>query len=65
MMPSDTELENIAKALYHAADCIQYYIRVSAFHDCNDCGMKACQYRPKPGQTTRINCPLWTGKEGG
>ena len=63
MIPSDKELENIANALFLASECIKYYIRVSACHDCNDCGMKACQYRPKPGQTTRINCPLWIRKE--
>lgn len=31
--------------------------------DCNDCGKFAtCEFVPKVGQTTRYNCPLWTGR---
>lgn len=31
--------------------------------DCNDCGKsKTCEFVPKVGQTTRYNCPLWTGR---
>lgn len=29
--------------------------------DCNDCADLKCQYRPKPGEVTRFNCPLWRG----
>ena len=36
--------------------------RVKACHDCNDCGRPVCEYFPDPGQTTRINCPLWVAK---
>jgi hypothetical protein len=40
-----------------------YYDRITALHDCNDCGIRrVCKYLPMPGETTRINCPLW--KEG-
>ena len=31
--------------------------------DCNDCEKSAtCEFVPKVGQTTRYNCPLWTGR---
>lgn len=31
--------------------------------DCNDCRKSAtCEFVPKVGQTTRYNCPLWTGR---
>ena len=30
---------------------------------CNDCGWKLCKYRPDPGETVRINCPLWKEME--
>ena len=31
--------------------------------DCNTCDSKYCTYRPNIGAFTRINCPLWRGKE--
>ena len=37
--------------------------RVKACVDCNTCGkQRNCEYRPEPGGTTRINCPLWESK---
>jgi transcription elongation factor Elf1 len=37
---------------------------VMALHDCNDCGAKAeCQYIPRLGEMTRINCPHWKPEE--
>lgn len=33
---------------------------VSKLPDCNDCGKaKTCEYKPRLGAYTRINCPLW------
>ena len=32
--------------------------------DCNTCDSEHCTYRPNIGAFTRINCPLWRGKEG-
>jgi hypothetical protein len=33
---------------------------VSKLPDCNDCGKaKNCEYKPRLGAYTRINCPLW------
>ena len=53
------EQKALIRLLYHAADCIQYYDRVSCLPDCNDCGRaKECEYLPKPGEQVRINCPL-------
>lgn len=31
--------------------------------NCNTCADQECTYRPKPGQITRFNCPLWRGPE--
>lgn len=40
-----------------------YYSQVAAQGDCNDCGKaRSCQYVPRPGGITRINCPLWRAK---
>lgn len=56
------DLEEFARMLHGAADCINYYVRITSYHDCNDCGEKTCQYKPRLGETTRINCPLWVSK---
>ena len=43
--------------------CHIVYKRIKACHDCNDCGkMDSCEYSPRLGETTRINCPLWGSK---
>lgn len=41
----------------------EYFDRITALPDCNTCLKKdlACEFRPKPGQHTRINCPLYLG----
>lgn len=31
--------------------------------NCNTCANQECTYRPKPGEITRFNCPLWNGPE--
>lgn len=40
-----------------------FFDSVSKTPDCNTCADRHCKYRPKPGQTTRFNCPLWRGSE--
>lgn len=40
-----------------------FFDSVSKTPDCNTCADRQCKYRPKPGQTTRFNCPLWRGSE--
>ena len=33
---------------------------VSKLTSCNDCGKaRSCEHRPRLGEWTRINCPLW------
>lgn len=31
--------------------------------DCNTCCDRTCMYRPRAGETTRFNCPLWHGPQ--
>ena len=38
--------------------------QVMELPSCNDCGDKDCEYKPRPGQHARINCPLWRPMEG-
>ena len=54
---------DVAAILYKAADAIRYYERISILPDCNTCIKRNCEYRPKLGSSTRINCPHWTGEK--
>lgn len=40
-----------------------FYNDVSSMTNCNTCKNELCEYRPKAGQSTRFNCPLWKGEE--
>lgn len=42
-----------------------FFDDVTGKPDCNDCGRLECEYKPKVGETTRFNCPLWRGVQGG
>lgn len=36
---------------------------VASKPDCNTCYDRSCMYRPRAGETTRFNCPLWRGPQ--
>ena len=59
------DAEEFASMLHYVADCIRYTQRVQSYNDCNTCGKKNCEYRPKPGEMVRINCPLWESRHRG
>jgi hypothetical protein len=41
-----------------------YADQLAPLPNCNDCGNRdTCEYVPKPGEFTRINCPLWRDKQ--
>ena len=40
-----------------------YANQVLNLPNCNDCGVKGCEYKPQPGEHCRINCPLWRAAE--
>ena len=62
MSKMDQDAEDFARMLHYVADCVRYYQRVSSYNDCNNCA-RGCGYEPRPGEQTRINCPLWRKKE--
>lgn len=59
----DMETEDFARMLHHIADEVQYALNVQSYNDCNTCGKKQCEYKPKCGEMVRINCPLWASEE--
>ena len=53
-----------ADTLTYAQSCLVFTETMKKQHDCNDClAKKDCQYAPKLGQVTRINCYGWVGEE--
>lgn len=40
-----------------------FFNDITSKPDCNTCCDLTCRYRPKVGEITRFNCPLWYGKE--
>ena len=44
-------------------EMIDYDDLVTQLPSCNDCAKKDCPHRPKLGDTVRINCFDWEGKE--
>ncbi len=40
-----------------------YFDDLSSKPDCNTCDDKDCRYRPRVGDTVRVNCPFWREKE--
>lgn len=64
-MSGEVHWQEVVRNLHFVADCISYYERTTDLPDCNTCGRRDCRYKPKLGETVRINCPLWEeeGKE--
>lgn len=40
-----------------------FFVDVSEKPGCNTCNDIKCEFRPKPGEITRFNCPLWRGQK--
>lgn len=60
MSQINEDLKDFTRMLYHVADCLTVYQRIISYPDCNTCGKKkTCEYCPKLGEQTRINCPLY------
>ena len=49
----DEALSNVA----YVHDVLRAYKRIVESGDCNTCGNKVCEYKPKCGELVRYNCP--------
>lgn len=50
--------EELADVLYFAEISANVLHELQALPDCNDCMRQGCEYKPRAGEHTRINCPL-------
>lgn len=51
----------IAQTAY-TLDCLMALRNIQNSGDCNECANRGCLYKPKAGQLTRYNCPLFRKK---
>lgn len=60
----DQDREDLIRLIISICDYARLGYNVSTYNDCNNCGKRmSCEYMPKLGQITRINCPLWREAE--
>lgn len=50
------------RAIDKACAALDYVEFMKGQHNCNDCGRKECEHRPKIGDPVRVNCFMWEGK---
>lgn len=50
-------LDNIIADIAYILDSLRALREIQQLNNCNICQNKNCQYRPKPGQMVRYNCP--------
>lgn len=62
LLAENAQLREEVEKLKSERDTLRHFFDdVANKPDCNTCENKNCEYRPGPGQTTRFNCPLWSG----
>lgn len=60
---ADITSENLKHYLYALVDRVDFFDKVTALPNCNNCAKKnACEYAPQVGQALRFNCPLWSNR---
>ena len=60
-------MDDFLKKIDNANDmCIKimkYHDFLYSLNNCNNCGNKECEHRPKLGEIVRFNCFAWKSKE--
>lgn len=54
-----SKITETVETLNNAIAYLQDYEEIIQLNNCNTCGNKTCQYRPKLGERVRYNCPLY------
>ena len=58
-----SRLDDTISTVAHILDCLMAYRNIAESGDCNICKNKDCQWKPKPGQLVRYNCPHYEAEE--
>lgn len=64
LMEENDRMKNVLKATETREEKYKaFFDDVAGKPNCNTCADQECSYRPKPGEITRFNCPLWRGQK--
>lgn len=58
-----SRLDNTIANVAYILDTLMAYRLIAETGNCNTCKSKNCQWRPKPGQLVRYNCPHYETEE--
>ena len=56
-------LDDVIADVAYILDTLMVYRNIAETGNCNICKNKNCQWRPKPGQLVRHNCPHYKAEE--
>lgn len=51
------KIDDLISDVAYILDCLRFTKTVGELNNCNTCLNRSCQYRPKPGESVRYNCP--------
>lgn len=60
-----SRLDDVVSDVTYVKFCLETFRDIVRSGCCNDCAKVNCQYRPKPGQLVRYNCPFHEKKNKG
>lgn len=53
------KLDNAIANIAYILDCLTVLRSILETGDCNNCRVKDCYCKPRPGQMVRYNCPFY------
>lgn len=56
-------LDDVIADVAYILDTLMVYRNITDTGNCNSCKNKNCQWKPKPGQIMRYNCPHYKVEE--
>ena len=59
-----SRLDEAIESVAYILDCLMVCRNMIEAGECNSCKNKDCQWKPKPGQRVRYNCPHYEAEEG-
>ena len=62
-MRSMSRLDDAISNVAYILDSLMAYRRIVSTGNCNICGNKYCEWKPKAGNRARYNCPHYKAEE--
>lgn len=58
-----SRLDDVIADVAYILDTLMAYRNIAETGNCNICKNRKCQWKPKPGQHVRYNCPHYKAEE--